>query len=545
MSGPETPESGDGAEVDAATGAEVDTEGEATETDAAGSGTGTSRRLHPLTVPYRVLQQGTSIAILLFVVVPGLSSTVGGGGGLATLGLVVAGVGLFVGYFVAYYRRFEYELTADTFDIRSGVLSRREREIPLRRIQNVDISQNVVQRALGIAQVGLETAGGGQTEAQLQYVDEGEADRLQSEISRLSRSNGASGDGEAEPDSERFETVFSITPREIGVLGVVSMDFRVASFLFFGASVFAPSAVSAVDDQLFFGPEGIVGAVLGPLAGLAVVALLALLSGFLNAARYYGFTLDRGGEELRYERGLLQRYRGTIPLSKVQSLTIEENVLARALGYASLTIETAGHTPGSDQSGGSQSAIPLAERDRVTSLARSIESYGIERFQRPPKRARQRYAARYAIALVSLAAVLSLGTRISDYRLYWYAPLAGLLLVPIAAHLKWKHRGYALGDDHVVTRNGFWVRKFKIVPYHRVQTVFSSETIFQRRRDLGTVTIDTAGSQSLVGSDAQAVDIDSEAVEAIRERVPDELYASLARRRRDGRERNRFSAAEE
>jgi putative membrane protein len=545
MSGPETPESGDGAEVDAATGAEVDTEGEATETDAAGSGTGTSRRLHPLTVPYRVLQQGTSIAILLFVVVPGLSSTVGGGGGLATLGLVVAGVGLFVGYFVAYYRRFEYELTADTFDIRSGVLSRREREIPLRRIQNVDISQNVVQRALGIAQVGLETAGGGQTEAQLQYVDEDEADHLQSEISRLSRSNGASGDGEAEPDSERFETVFSITPREIGVLGVVSMDFRVASFLFFGASVFAPSAVSAVDDQLFFGPEGIVGAVLGPLAGLAVVALLALLSGFLNAARYYGFTLDRGGEELRYERGLLQRYRGTIPLSKVQSLTIEENVLARALGYASLTIETAGHTPGNDQSGGSQSAIPLAERDRVTSLARSIESYGIERFQRPPKRARQRYAARYAIALVSLAAVLSLGTRISDYRLYWYAPLAGLLLVPIAAHLKWKHRGYALGDDHVVTRNGFWVRKFKIVPYHRVQTVFSSETIFQRRRDLGTVTIDTAGSQSLVGSDAQAVDIDSEAVEAIRERVPDELYASLARRRRDGRERNRFSAAEE
>jgi putative membrane protein len=90
----------------------------------------------------------------------------------------------------------------------------------------------------------------------------------------------------------------------------------------------------------------------------------------------------------------------------------------------------------------------------------------------------------------------------------------------------------------VVTRNGFWVRRQKVVPYHRVQTVFSSQTIFQRRRDLATVTVDTAGSQSLIGQDAEAVDIDAERAEAIRERVSDELYGALARRRREGRSRS-------
>ncbi|WP_415381979.1 PH domain-containing protein [Halosimplex sp. TS25] len=497
------------------------------------------RSLHVLTVPYQIAQQGISIAIALVVFgVPGVSALFGSGRSLLAIAAalaVVLGATAIVGYLVASYRRFEYELTSDTFDIRSGVFSRRKREIPLRRIQNVDISQNVVQRLLGIAEVGLETAGGGQTEAQLRYVGDEEAERLQSEISRLSRAVEAADGETAEPEAERFDTIFEMSQRELGVLALISVDLRIASFLFFGASIFAPSAVSAFEPESIWeygiGLESILGAVLGPAAALVGILVLALISGALNAARYYGFRLDRGEEELRYERGLLQRFRGTIPLSKVQTLTVRENVLARALGYAALTIETAGYTPTSGESNGSQSAIPVAERDRVVSLARSLEAFDATGFERPPKRARLRYAFRYAIGLAVVVALLYLGTVVTDYGLFWYVPLLGLPLVPVAAHLKWANRGYALGEEHVVTRNGFWVRKQKVVPYHRVQTVFTTETIFQRRRDLATVTIDTAGSQSITGDDAQAVDVDVGTADRIRERVPDELYGALARRR--------------
>jgi len=167
-----------------------------------------AQSLHVLTVPYQLAQQGLSIAVALVVFgVPGVSSLFGSGRSLLAVGAtlaVVLGIAAITGYFVARYRRFEYELTPDTFDIRSGVLSRRQREIPLRRIQNVDISQNVVQRLLSVAQVGLETAGGGGTEAQLRYVGVEQAERLQAEISRLSRVAKA-GDGEPTvTDKERF-----------------------------------------------------------------------------------------------------------------------------------------------------------------------------------------------------------------------------------------------------------------------------------------------------------------------------------------------------
>ncbi|PSP53423.1 hypothetical protein BRC74_04105 [Halobacteriales archaeon QH_7_68_42] len=497
--------------------------------------TGGPRRLHILTVPYRIAQQGIGIVVFLFFVgVPGLTGALGPEGGLLGLVGIVAFASLFVGYFFAYYRRYEYELTADTFDIRSGVLSRREREIPLRRIQNVDISQSVTQRILGIASVSLETAGGGETEAQLQYVGEDEAERLQSEVSRLRQATEASpDDADAEAVEAPAETVFAISERELGVLALVSTDFRVVSLIFFAGSIFGPSAFDRFE-PVFFGPESVLGVLFGPIAAIASIVVLGIFAGAVSAARYYGFTLTRSEEELRYERGLLQKYSGTIPLSKVQTISMRENVLARRLGYAALHIETAGHVAsGGEGGGGSQSAVPLAERGRVRKLARSIEDAPLDEFERPPKRARERYAVRYSLVVFLLTGLLYLGSTATDLLGYWYLPLAGLVLVPVAAHLKWKHRGYHLAENHVVTRNGFWSRTTKVVPYHRVQTTVSTETVFQRRRDLGTVIVDVAGSRSITDDDPKAVDVDGRTADRVRETVPDHLSAALRSRKRD------------
>lgn len=493
--------------------------------------TGRAFRLHPLSIPYRVLEQGLGLAFVLLVVGAPAFGMVANNLGTsltAVLGAVLV-VGV-VGYGFAYYRRFEYELTADTFDIRSGVFARRDREIPLRRIQNVDISQNVVQRALGIAEVRLETAGGSTSEAHLKFVSVTRANRLQREISRLSR------DDDAQPqEPESFETLFEISDRELGLLAVVSTDLRIIPALFLGASLFAPSAAAMFDaEMLLYGYQSIVGAVLGPLVTLAGIVLVGLLYGALNATLYYGFTLRGAADELRYERGLLQKYSGTIPLSKIQSLTVEENVLARAIGYASLEIETAGQSGGGEgNQGSSQSAIPLATRDRVLELTNSIEPVGDVGFERPPKRARQRYGVRYAAVVAILTGVLWLADAVVGLPFAWWLALGALVLVPPAAHLKWRNRGYAVGENHVLTRNGFWVRQTKIVPYYRVQTVVSSSTVFQRRRRLATVTIDTAGARSLVGNDAKAVDVDDATATQLREEIAGSLYTALRRRRHD------------
>lgn len=469
-------------------------------------------RLHPLSVPYRTTESVVRLAWVIIFVAIGTPQV----SGVSGIGLIVVLWFLVVlSYQLVYYQRFEYELTPDTLDIVSGVVSRRHREIPLRRVQNVDISRNAIHRLAGIARIEFETAGGSSTEASLQYVSYREAKRLETEIGRRMRGDEPSDEPVTKQD------IFAITGTELGLLGVVGIDLRLLSIVAILLPVIAPSLQEPFGDPLL----GL--ALTAPLVGLAIVASVAAISGLFSIANYYGFRLQRSPDELHYERGLLQRYSGTIPLDKVQTLSISENVIARRLGYASLAVETAGYAPGE---GGSQSAIPLAERERVFELGRSIEEFEVPDFDRPPRRARERYAVRYlAVAVVAIVASYAVD-RFTGLAFAWYAAVGLLAVAPVAAHLKWIHLGYDIGDEYVVLREGFWTRTTTVVPYYRVQTVLDSQTVFQRRRRLATLVVDTAGTSGLTGGQPRALDIDVGGAAAIREDIGERLQVEIARR---------------
>ncbi|WP_276247222.1 MULTISPECIES: PH domain-containing protein [unclassified Haladaptatus] len=479
-------------------------------------------KLSPLSIPYRLLRVASGFVWVLIFAGFGSVSMFGMSVGTAVLaGLFGLGFLVLVGYQVRYYQRFEYRLTADSLDITSGVLSRTNREIPLRRIQNVDIHRNLIQRALDIAEVRVETAGGSSTEAHLRYVSTDAARRLVNEVGRLKR--GAVDDTEEAPAST---LLYEISSRELALLGLVSLDLRFVPILTVAVPVVVPSL------SRFIVTDPVTGFILAaPLGIIALIVLSVVTSGAAAIANYYGFRLSRANGDLRYERGLLQRYDGTIPLDKVQTLTIRENLVQRLVDHATLGVETAGYAPGQGTTLGSEAAVPLAPKDRVVSLAQTIEPFGDPTFERPPKRARQRYAVRYTLALLALTGVLFAVIRFSGFEIGWWVPLLGIPLTPVAAHYQWKNRGYALTDDYVLTQAGFWVRTTKIVPYYRVQTVATSASIFQRYRDLATLTVDTAGARSIIGSNARALDIDAATAATLRDVVADRLQASLRARR--------------
>ncbi|MFC4551497.1 PH domain-containing protein, partial [Halorussus sp. GCM10023401] len=335
--------------------------------------------------------------------------------------------------------------------------------------------------------------------------------------------------------AERGEELFALSAGELALVSVLSFDLRYFSLLAFGPALFP--FVPGVAELAVFG-----GVVLAAMLGVGLWALSAAVT----FARYYGFRLAQVGDELRYERGLLERYDGSIPMAKVQTLSMGENVLMRRFGYATLAVETAGYGPGQSPSQGSEAAVPLAARERVVSLAREIEPFDGAEFSRPPKRARTRYAFRYVGGSALLVAVLYIAWSLAGRPLVWYAPFAPLAFVavaPLAAHLKWANRGYATGENHVFTRNGFWNRTTKVVPYYRVQNVIETQTVFQRRRRLASVLVDTASSAGIGGRVAAAVDLDAEDAAELRELVGEKLQASLAARRPDDGSRRPDSAS--
>ncbi|WP_070364963.1 PH domain-containing protein [Halodesulfurarchaeum formicicum] len=485
-------------------------------------------KLHPLTVPVRGASRALGLAIAGSVLGSMVQEPLRAAGLLPfwmpSLGMVLAV--LFVigalAYEILRYRFFAYELTDDSLYIHSGVLFRRERDIPLGRIQNVDITRSIFQRALGIGAVGIETAGGSSTEAALNFVSRAEATRLQEGIRTRKRSLDESDSIHTDTEDtsgESHERLFELSDEDLVLYSLLSLDPRLFSIVFVLVPTVAPFAT-----EYLAGRAAAVVFVLG-LFGLVLAGLAVwILGGFSRFVGYYGFTLTRVGDELRYERGLLQRYDGSIPAGKIQTIVIEENVLMRHFGYASLTIETAGYGPGSES--GAESAVPLAKRDRLLELARDVEDFGEVEFARPAPEARRRYTVRYAIVVTALLGAGFLGSWLVG-PVPWYGLVALYAAVPIAARKKWAHRGWDIVDGYVITRTGFWRRRTHVVPDDRVQTVIDRRTLFQRRWGLGTVVIDTASSGGFASQEASVIDVRTATADAVRSAVTEKLLTAV------------------
>jgi putative membrane protein len=520
------------------------------------------RRLHPLVGVVRALRYGVyGLSVPFFVVTVGQNVFEG----LLALLVPVAAVGGVAGvaYGVTSYVRYTYEITDETFDVASGVLGRRTREIPHRRIQNVDVTRNLWQKLLGVATVRIETAGGGSTEAVLDFVAEPEAARLQRSL-RERRAAARRDDGDVtDRDADAAGSETDEPPEEAGkaeapgertderstglfVLSDVELAVHAATTFRPGVLVLLVIGTPFVGDLVaellvalaapLGGPDSLALPGLSPDEAIAVATVAVPLGAVsawaigmaIGVNQYYGFRLGRRGEELIYERGLLSEFSGTIPLGKVQTLTVTENVLQRALGYAGLSVDTAGYAGGNAGQAGNRSAIPLAERERVTALVDHLEGAELNgAFTRPPERARERYAVRYALALGAVLAVsFAVSRALAGFSLWW-AP--GLLTpaIPIAAHLKWKHRGYAVGDAHLLVRSGFLIRRTQVVPYHRLQTVTRSRTVFQRRRNLAHLVADTASGGVLNRVHPIAYDQPEERMRTLQHRLRERLQTSL------------------
>jgi putative membrane protein len=469
-------------------------------------------KLSKKSIPYRAAKDlGLMGVAVLFT---------GGGGSLSGTNMIVMALlaSLFVfsylvllGWEYLVWKNYDYFLENGKFKFKKGVLRKTEREIPLRRIQNVDVSRNIIHRVIGLAKLELETAGGSSTEASLQYVSPEKAEEIRQHVKQEKKA------AEEEEEEKEEEPAYTLSDRNLLIFSATNLDFATVFGIFAVIGFFMTGLGAAVEE---FGVAA--SLVISVLAVGAV--LVAFGTNFLkNFEKYYGFRLWRNEDHLRYERGLLNRQEGTIPLDKIQDLKLEENFLKRPLGFATLKIETAGYSGEKASKKGAEAAIPLDEREKVVEFAENLEGFEMPEINPIAAESRRRYMGRYSIVLGVLpVAGFFTGQLMPAAALYFLIlPFAG-----VASHLKYRHRGYATAERHFFTMKSFWNRKTMIVPYYRVQNILKSQTVFQRRFNLSSLTIDIAGT-GVISGDPVIHDLESRRTEKVEEEIYSRFRESL------------------
>lgn len=476
-------------------------------------------KLAKISIPYRALKKiFTALVFIVFSFSGSLAATkplmV-----LAVLILVSISVFLLMGYEYIYWRNFEYHIEEDGLKMLSGVITKNDRDIPMKRIQNVDVNRNILQRVIGIAKVDVETAGGSKTEASLKYLTYEDAKKMQKQVRELkNRRNTTENDEGAERED------FALSNKNLGILSLTSIDQRLIG----GGFAILSIIVGSAGMQFVEGGVSAIQLTLGFIIASIVALGFWIASSFSTFTKFFDFKLYFHDNALEYERGMFNRASGTIPEEKIQDIIIEENFIQRYFNFASLQVETAGYIASGDQGQldtGKETVIPLAKRSEIEKFAKEIGGYSEPEFKTINNKAETRYFRRYLLAGTILATLTYVISQFYPLPITAYIPSAAfLLLSKKAAHLKWQNIGYFLDEEQFFTRKGFWNRQTYVVPYFRIQNLMQNQTILQKRWNQSSLLLDTAGS---VISYPIVPDMDTDEAEDLRFKIYGRFKASL------------------
>jgi putative membrane protein len=383
-----------------------------------------------------------------------------------------------------YWRNFEFRVGASEIRIDSGILSRTHRSIPFDRIQDVDISQGPLARLLSIAKVKFETgasAGGGEDEGVLHAIPLARAQQLRTLV-RARRSAG--GETVAAAVEAERPAVFAMHLRRVLLAGV----FNFSLALFAGLI----GATQTFGDVLGFDPfsrafwlemlnagDPIADYVLAhriaaAIAGAVLLVLIGLATGMVRTMlREYGFRLDRTEVGLRRRRGLLTRTDVTLPSRRAQAAIVGTGPLRDSLGWRDLKLQSLA----SDEGGaGDHVLAPLATDGEVGTI---LDALGWRPLSGSTdwKRVSSVYIWTLAIGLSPLLLLAALATLQAPNFVIGTVVIAGLLVVRWRG---WKRTLYALDDDRLLVRTGWWRRRTVILPLKRIQSIDLFENFVSR-----------------------------------------------------------------
>jgi len=463
-------------------------------------------RLHPLTIAFSLLKAARGI-------IPAISLLFFGNKiyGFILLMAVIAST---IATALARYFSFTYRIEGAELITQEGILGRKQRSIPLERIQEIRVEQGVLHRVFDVVDAKIETGGGGGAEASLSVLSRSEVERLRRAVfERVAKIRSEAG-------AERGEERIAVAPgrviiRRLGLKDLVLIGLTTNHLI--SALALAGAIWNFAEDLLqdnfykragetlyressrFFMRNAAPTVALAFAVALAVILIGMIFSTAVAIIRFYGFTLSLSGEDLHRRYGLLTRRSSSLPRRRIQVLKIEEKLFRRLFGLATLRADTSGgQRDNEDDDSGRDVLLPITRRGAVDPLlaiffpdfdAGATEGAGGVEWRRVSRLAIRRGAIKGAV-VCALAAAILFG---ADWRIAALWPLALLPLVYFISVANYRNLGYTLSGRYFCARRGWAGRSTHVVPIDKIQAVEVSQSPFDRRLGLATLSVDTAG----------------------------------------------------
>lgn len=400
-----------------------------------------------------------------------------------------------------------YRLGDDEITLVTGVFNTVRTAIPYDHIHTINIGQPFFFKPFGLVSVTIDSGGtSGGSSITLIAVPANLGDEL--ERLRLKSPDTETVDAEPSPDpvptvegesdssrdGERL--VFRASARDTILFALTDLGFFAALAVIYGFAqnlrdLLPEGMVDAAEYAVFrYAAGSILTAVMVVTAILASMLVVSVVKSLLQ---YHRFEVWRRGDDLIIVRGLLTRRSVTIPVRRVQAITIRQSVLRRALHLS--TVQVGLTTPGTEGDGDDAETrggiLPVIADERLhATLHDMLPEWDLREFRPGSAKRTARGLGRYLLIMpivwtMLAGAVMAAGV-LTAARLYAPDPntpldevtfpaghpvfepyfhvlwLLWLLVIPLLAGgyafakqwLKLRTEGYALLDDGRIVVTG-------------------------------------------------------------------------------------------
>lgn len=380
-------------------------------------------------------------------------------GGLPALRWILLGiaaavvVAVVIGFLSWRFTRFVID--TDEVRVETGMVFKQSKRIPFSRIQSIDIVQPLAARIFGLAELKIE-AGAGDSGVSLRFLNRTKASRLRDYLLQRAHGRQIAPDTEGEAASAFTdlstddEMLVRLTPQQLVLGWFASLDLLIP--------ILSLIVVLIVTQTISYFANG--GPSMTVLLGTLPVIIPLGIGLFTSLSRFvlaqFNYTLARSERGLRIARGLTNLASQSIPLDRIQGVSISQPFTWRPLGFHRVHLDILGKGVSVDSSGQPNSTesvlLPVASAAQVQAALAEI------------------------LPGVDLAAIKMVPASRSSRWLRWWD--------------WWRLRhGF---DERVIVSSGGWLfRSTSIVPHAKMQSVRITRGPLQRRLELATVHVDT------------------------------------------------------
>ncbi|MBM7618819.1 putative membrane protein [Bacillus tianshenii] len=269
-----------------------------------------------------------------------------------------------------------YELQASSIVVKEGILVKKQRTVAIERIQNHHSNTTFVHRWFNLTSLTLETGTSGDDAAiTFPVITNLEKDRI---LSLLEEKGSAQVAENGENLEQKGRTVhFRSTRKDLFKASFTSLSF-LAIFPLLSAVYFNLADFFDIEDSAGNAAEYLIGHWWMLIILFVIAMALSVAIGFFKTVIKYGnYEISDDAERIYIEKGVGSSSSFSIQKHKVQAIVVEQSILKRLLGLASIKLITVGSAEGEEKD--SSSLYPFMPKHEAYELLHTLlPDYPIE-----------------------------------------------------------------------------------------------------------------------------------------------------------------------